>query len=123
MNILCYENIRPFDTDDCLIMHSFTALDDTIIVVDPYSNQPVRVRPNKNMVRLLKEESLRGGTVIVWSRGGYKWSEAVIRALDLEKYVTFIMSKPMIYYDDKEVAEWMQDRVYLGPDVNYKQTN
>jgi hypothetical protein len=56
----------------------------------------------------------------VWSRGGYEWAANAVRALDLVKYVDEVVTKPMVYFDDKHVTEWLPYRVYLQPEMIYK---
>lgn len=123
MLTLEHEQIRPFDVDNCLVMHDLGDSADIIKVENPYSDETILLRPNRNMIRILKEEYARGGTILVWSRGGYKWAKAVVLALNLEQYVTLTMSKPVVYFDDTLVADWLMDKVFIGPDAKYKQVN
>lgn len=71
--------------------------------------------PHQEHLELMKDLTARGHTVAVWSAGGAEWAEAVIRALDMEKYVDLVMSKPDGYCDDKSVLEWLPetDRFYI----------
>ncbi len=117
------ENIRPVDVDGTLIIHTRDTItaSERIDVVDPLTGKNIRVRINKAMVRLLKEEHHRGSYILVWSRGGYEWARNVIQALDLVPYVHQIMSKPLVYLDDTDVSGWMKDRVFIGPDEKYKE--
>lgn len=89
-------------------------------VQDPIEDRKITLRINKPMVRLVREEAARGAYVIVWSRGGYQWAKNVVEALGLSSEVKLIMSKPLAYFDDKEVSDWLKYRVYLGPDTIYK---
>lgn len=127
MNIIARERLVMCDIDDTLVMHRslpkpYSWKDDgnCILVRDRHTGENFILEINKNMVRLLKEEHNRGATVIVWSRGGYQWAADVITALDLQGFVHTVMSKPLVYFDDKPVTEWLTDRVYIGPDANYK---
>lgn len=118
------ENIRPFDVDRCLIMEAdgeYSPLPHAYIK-DPLTGEDIKVRINLAMVRLLKEEQHRGGFVIVWSRSGWEWAEAVVEALSLRKYVNVVMSKPVVYFDDTPVEQWLKDRVFLDFDFVYKPT-
>lgn len=119
---LCYENIRPFDVDDSLVMHDYPDFKGStyVKVHDTVTDGSIRLMVNEPMVRLLKEEAMRGAYILVWSRGGHEWANAVLEALEIKKYVDLIMSKPMVYFDDKPVSEWMTDRVYIKPNVKYK---
>lgn len=129
MKIIDKENLRMWDIDDTLVMHNpygpstaekFRAFG-AIAVVDPLNvNNKIIVYKNEPMIRLMQEEYARGSTNIVWSRGGYEWAKNVIEALGLTELVHTVMSKPLVYMDDKPVEEWMKDRVYIGPTTPYK---
>ncbi len=113
----------PFDVDDSLVMHLPVEQHQgyrTIKVPDEIEGKVVTLVVNEPMVRLLKEEASRNRLVIVWSRGGELWAEAVVKALKLEKYVDLVMEKPLVYYDDKDVKDWLQYRVYLPHTQLYK---
>jgi hypothetical protein len=124
MIIIKSENIKPFDVDETLV--TTAGLNDApggwyADVEDPISGH-IHVRINAAMVRLLKEEAARGSFVIVWSRGGYQWAANVVKALGLNKYVNLVISKPLVYFDDKDAAEWLTSgqRVFLDFNVKYK---
>lgn len=119
MKILKCEHIRPFDIDGCLIVDK-DASTSKANVYDVVSGNYIKVGVNQSMVRLLLEEYQRGSYILVWSRSGWEWAANVIRALDLEKYVDRVMSKPTIYFDNEPVENWMKDRVFIGPEVPYK---
>ena len=115
------ELIRPFDVDGTIIIHGSDHHCKTKVnIYDPIENRTITAGVNEPMVRLLKEEAARGGYIIVWSRGGYAWARAVVEALGLTREVSLVMSKPMVYFDDMNVEHWLKDRVFLGPDINYK---
>lgn len=129
MYVLNREHLRCWDVDDTLIMHqNYKPHEDEaewrgvghVSIKCPYTGDVGNYYINYNMVRLLKEEHARGGCNVVWSRGGYQWAEAVVKALELGPMVSLIMSKPLVYMDDKPVTEWMTDRVYIPPNVKYK---
>lgn len=123
MRTIDYEDIAPFDVDETLILHNPPIGDfDYVDVKDPLTGGVIELAVHAPMVRLLKEAKHRGSFVIVWSRGGYKWAEAVVKALELENHIDQVMSKPRAYYDDTPVDQWLKDRVYLDPNSNYKQT-
>lgn len=89
-------------------------------VYDSISEKFIKMIAHEPNIRLLIEEKSRGSLIIVWSRGGYTWAEDVLRALKLESYVDYVMTKPMVYIDDLPIQEWLPYRVYLQPDVVYK---
>lgn len=116
-------NPRMIDIDDTLVMHTpFVGKPkfEVIAIKNPYSEETVVYRVNTNMIKLLKEEYARGNPIVLWSRRGAAWARAVADALDLIQYVSLIMDKPMVYFDDKDVSEWLKDRVYIGPDDSFK---
>lgn len=124
-NIVKSERNVFFDVDDTLVMHenpntNLLRLVDEVRVHDTVENRDIRVRKNRPMIRLLLEEHARGSYITVWSKGGFAWAASVIEALDLNAYVHVIMTKPTVYMDDKDVSEWLRDRVYLAPDSIYK---
>lgn len=75
--------------------------------------KPIKVVPHWDHVRVLRQFSQRGHTVVVWSAGGSRWAQAVVRALDLEDYVDLVMPKPSFYFDDQPPAAWMGRGDYL----------
>lgn len=119
------ENTRPFDVDGTIIL--------PVTSSDPHNSRYVRIldpidptsylrfRVHEPMVRLLKEEFHRGSCIIVHSRGGWAWAEAVVDALGLRPYVHYAKSKDLVYFDDCAVGEWLKDRVFLDPNLPYKQ--
>lgn len=124
MAIIQNERIIPCDVDDTIIMHckhSDYPESRRVSIPDPIdTTSTLTVVVNEPMVRLIREEIARGAFVMVWSRGGYAWAAAVVEAVGLTDIIPLIMSKPLVYFDDKPVEQWLKDRVYLEPDANYK---
>lgn len=128
MQVIRHENVVYVDVDSTLVMHINFAANDNYLkyvalkVVDPInSDKTILVRRNEPMLRLLEEEHHRGSFIVVHSRGGYEWAENVIKALGYNHWdKLLIMSKPLAYFDDKPVQEWLPYRVYIGPDEIYK---
>lgn len=121
MLVIKNESPAPFDVDGTLILH----LKDntgyrTVNVWDAVTKAYKVFAVHEPMVRLLLEEHHRGSYVIVWSRGGWQWAKNVIIALGLEDKVDLVMTKPLVYFDDKDVAYWLKYRVFLDPNENYK---
>jgi len=117
------EHVVFFDIDQTLILYKDTPGADTepvVLVLDPIRNKRIEFKEHTAMTRLMREEYHRGAYIVVWSRGGYEWAANVIEALGLEECVQQVMSKPVAYFDDKPVAEWMNNRVYLEPGTPYK---
>lgn len=127
MNINKHERPIMIDVDETLVLHATYKYDGTIAKVekvavdDPLdSSKKIWLTPHAAMIRLLREEHARGGQIWVWSRGGTQWAVNVIKALKLEDLVYEVMTKPMVYFDDKPVEEWLQHRVYIDPKTVYK---
>lgn len=124
--VLKNEYVVPVDVDGTLITHLTTAelsllpSEDVISVYDKVEQRFIKVGINRPMVRLVKEEFSRGAHVIIWSRGGFEWAEAVIKAIELQNHVHQIMSKPLSYFDDLPVEDWLKHRVFLPPNTTYK---
>lgn len=86
---------------------------DLISIIDPYDQEELLLNPLVANIRLLKRCKLKGKTVVVWSRGGYKWVKAVVEALNLQDYVDLVMTKVELYIDDKDISNWGTSRSYL----------
>lgn len=119
---------RLFDVDGTLIVNptdSDLPNSHYVSIKDPIGGPDIRMRVNKAMVRLLKEESYRGAYIVVWSRSGHAWARNVIDILGLKEYVSgeagVIMDKALVYFDDLPVTEWLKDRVFIGADERYKE--
>lgn len=118
------ENPEPFDVDGCIIYHAdISTIPDSerIKISDVVTGGTVTVGINRPMVRLLMESKSRGSYVMVWSRSGHRWATDVITALGIMDHVDIIMSKPKVYFDDTPVSDWLKDRVFIEPNVIYKQ--
>jgi hypothetical protein len=110
------ENIYAFDIDDTLVHRDAKELEmdlERLVVRNPYSNTVLFLRPYTAHIELLKEMHGRGRHILVWSAGGVRWAQAVIKALKLEQYVHEYKTKPIGYVDDKPANEWLQNRIYL----------
>jgi hypothetical protein len=121
MNVIKNEHIVYVDVDDTLVLHNPPSGEyDHVDVKDPIGNRVIRLAIHLPMVRLLKEEFSRGSYIVVWSRGGYRWAENVVSALNLQDYVHQVQTKPLVYMDDKDISEWLTYRIYLSPNEKYK---
>lgn len=110
MIVVDKESTIFIDIDDTLVMWG---KDNAIEIAEPYYGEPTHVTPHKGHIKILKDRKARGSCIIVWSAGGYRWAEAVIKALGLEPYVDLIMTKPHAYIDDKRPDEFMGEHIYL----------
>jgi predicted phosphatase len=121
MNIIDRESTIFIDVDDTLVMWGIKAKkgQKLIQITDPYSGDQVYLMPHAGHIKVLKDRKARGSCIIVWSAGGYKWAEKVVKALNLEAYVDFVMTKPHMYIDDKAASEFMQERLYIPFENGY----
>lgn len=122
MQVIKSEMTSFWDIDGTLIVgRNDEGATRNVSIPDPLDKTKyIVVSPNDSMIRLMREERHRGAFIVVWSRGGHEWAESVIKALNLVELVDVIMSKPMAYFDDKDVSEWLPYRVFLKPTSNYK---
>ncbi len=118
MKIIENEQIICCDVDETLISWD-TYATEQMIVHDPYTNSKKYLRPHNAHIYLLKSRLERGATVILWSAGGYKWAEAVAKALSLTHERIIYMSKPIAYIDDKPANSWMGEHIYIPIDSKY----
>jgi len=120
MKVIDNEHTVFVDVDGTLILPYDTNYD-IVKVKDPVTGNYLKFRPHHAMIRLLIEEAARGSYIVVWSRGGNQWARAVIEGLMLESHVDVVMTKPMVYFDDVDIKEWLPYRVFFEPGYNYKQ--
>ena len=114
MKLIESEDVVMYDCDDTLVLW-FTECDpsEKIQITCPYGRSETWLKPHKRHIELLKKHKERGMTVIVWSAAGYKWANAVVKALNLEEYVDFCMTKPNKYVDDLQANEILGVRIFL----------
>lgn len=124
MNVLYNEKISMWDVDDTLVLWSDdeepTKNTPKIIFHDPGLEKMVEARMHLNHIKLLKEQKARGHTIIVWSQGGARYAEAVVKALGLEQYVHLVMTKPSFIVDDLDPIHWLPATFYMKPEKRYK---
>lgn len=126
MRVVRSERTIFVDVDETLVMHekpiAASTKDSVLVVCSINAKDTIEVWKNNPMIRLVKDEHNRGSYIIVWSKGGFNWARAVVEELQLMDYVDLVMTKPFAYFDDKDVSEWMKDRVYIESHIRYKQT-
>lgn len=104
------------DCDDTLVIwrdDSMSPGDGKVEIVDPYDGSRVFLYPHIKHIKLLADYKARGYTIFVWSAAGQPWSEAVVKALEIENIVDFVMSKPVKYMDDLHAKDILGQRVYI----------
>lgn len=119
--MIVIQNEQPWfvDVDDTLILWD-VKIDNCIEITCPYSGESHTVAAHIPNITLLKEKYARGCHITVWSKGGYKWAEAVVKALRLEHLVHTVMSKPEGLLDDKDPSEWLPKVTYLPRNLKWK---
>lgn len=100
------------DVDDTLAMGNLSDYPETARIKVPYINGDVEIVPNKKMINLLTYFYKLGYDIIVWSRTGGDWAEAVGKALEIDHMVAAYLPKPLFYGDDQPVEQWMGPRRY-----------
>lgn len=109
-----------FDVDDTLVVWGKVKQGEKCVAItDPYDGSQYYLRPHVGHIKVLRDRKARGATIHVWSASGHKWAETVVRALGLEQYVDFVLSKPMMYVDDLQASDILGERLYLGKDSSY----
>ena len=115
------ELLIPCDIDQTLICWDSLPPPTMVEFIDPYDNRPRLVVPHKPNIKIMMNYLERGATVLVWSRSGYKWAEAALKALNIDHDNIIVASKPFAYIDDKPGQEWMGEQVFLPIDSNWGQ--
>lgn len=121
-NVLDSSNTIFIDVDDTLVMwgdHNHKGKTSRLIrIPDPHLvGENVYLLPHTTHINILKRNHAQGRTVIVWSAAGHEWAQAVVKALDLEKFVSLILGKPILYVDDRPMESWGCMRTYLSKDI------
>lgn len=115
MIVLEEDNITSFDVDNTLVIwpkDPNTNKEGRIHFV--YGHESIYLYPHKPHIRFLKNCSLRGDYVEVWSKNGYEWAEHVINTLTLENYVDVVRAKPSRCIDDKtDLPSIVGERIYM----------
>jgi beta-phosphoglucomutase-like phosphatase (HAD superfamily) len=60
----------------------------------------VSVKPIQSTIDTLNNLKAQGFVIIVWSQGGSKWAETVVKKLQLEDLVDLVVAKPSFILDD-----------------------
>jgi hypothetical protein len=118
MRVNTNDSIASYDVDGTIItvLKDNPHPDDIISITDPYTGT-VKLRtaymPN---IELMKKHKAQGYWIKVWSHGGYKWAEAVVKKLGLADIVDEIEAKPLKYIDDLNASEWMGNPIFVKED-------
>jgi predicted phosphatase len=96
-----------FDVDETLILKSPVRTEEFNVPLN-YHGSTKYAKPINQHVEFLKACFARGYEITVWSANGFDWATTVVKALNLEQYVSFVCTKPQFYCDDKKADEWMK---------------
>lgn len=113
MQIVNNEHIVAFDVDETLFMHGMDYPSYKSGLLNPYSGNYSPGMGNSKHIELMKQYKARGLFIIVWSKAGVLWAEAVVKHLKLEGYVDLVVTKFDRYVDDLEADKILGERVYL----------
>jgi len=106
-----------FDCDETLVFVDSIPLGTTQVWVQIPSFPGKFCGIHNKHVQRLKDHKMWGNGVVVWSRSGYEWATAVVKALQIEDFVDIILSKPQSYYDDKVAEKFMGEHRFLDVDI------
>ena len=117
-------NVFACDVDDTLIMWGDPKFYPGKVVTITTNGFPEKGAVNEFALEHLKKMKRRGYAVVVWSAGGSDWAEAVVKALEIERYVDLVMPKIDDHLDDTEdpvdkIGRW----AYIDPNGNVKRKN
>jgi FMN phosphatase YigB (HAD superfamily) len=123
MHVVNSNKLVYFDVDDTLIIWSSTremlgisdqewASNTLEIGVGDFTTT---VMPHERHIEFLRDLKCQGCTIMVWSHGGHKWAAEVLKVLDIEMYVDYVMDKPNFYIDDLDASKWMGRRLWHHP--------
>ena len=110
MRTILNDQVIYFDVDQTLVDHLYQSPEESMeIGVDGILTSVKPIQMNIDMMKLLKSQ---GMAIVVWSQGGYRWAEAVVKALGLESYVDLVITKPKMYFDDLDCRSFMGERKF-----------
>ena len=114
MKVIRNDMIVEFDIDDTLIRWKTLDITHTVPLapkvkfvefeIDGFKNKKAIIEEN---IEELKLQKMSGAFVRVHTKSGFRYAEAVIKALGLEDYVDECCCKPDKVFDDKDPSEWM----------------
>ena len=119
MKIIEGDKVTYIDCDDTLVSWSTYLINlypEQCKVFKTWKGDPgTSLLPIEETIDYLKKSKIHGGTVIVWSAGGWEWAKNVVEVLELTEYVDAVMSKPIRYVDDLPSGKFMGTWVNLEP--------
>lgn len=106
------KNTIYFDVDDTLVFWISNPSEQVEAKIVYAGSNRICLLPNRAMIEKLKEHSMAGDVIVVWSQGGSDWVREVIQALNLDPYVHFMLGKPTLCYDDLPTTYWLPTPLY-----------
>lgn len=103
MRVIKNDHIDCFDIDDTLILWKSAPQENS--KTEMFGE--IEATIHKSHIDEIKRSKMVGRLVVVWSKGGYKYAERVVKQLGLTSYVDVVMSKPSRYFDDLDANDWM----------------
>lgn len=100
------------DVDDTLIIHDKSKFPKEQQVSVLCNGRIFIGVPHYKNILMLKKFYALGYEICVWSRTGKSWAHAVVEKFQLTEFVSYCLTKPDFYLDDKEVSFWIGPRVY-----------
>jgi len=115
MMVLEENDISSFDVDGTLVIWPKNPnIQKSGTVEFIYGDEKVYLYPHLPHIRFLKNCSIRGDYVEVWSKNNFAWAKQVVEKLKLVKYVNIVRSKPARHIDDKHsLEEIVGGRIYM----------
>jgi len=110
MRVQMAENVVCYDVDGTLVSENSNG---GIFITNPNNQIGKEYTSHTRNIELLKAHHGRGFFVKVWSAAGWQWAETVVKALNLERYVNSVETKPTLLVDDLEVQEVFPARIFL----------
>lgn len=111
-NYMASQKVVVVDMDDTIVMHDLSEYQPRETI--SYGPGDIVVSPNQKNINLLVKLYKLDYTIVAWSRTGSDWARAVCQKLDIDKYVSLYMTKPMFYIDDVPADGWMK-RLWRDP--------
>lgn len=115
MKIIPNQKVIMVDCDETLILWSIANAPKEKLITLSINELSAAVLPHQKNINLFIKLAKMNYSMCVWSRTGFDWAEAIVKALNLEQYTTLCLSKPLFYLDDAPAESWMGKRLWRDP--------
>ena len=105
-----------FDVDGTIIHDKYSPEHAVETVLIGLNKQFRRYLPNHKVMRVIRDNFIRGNIVVVWSARGAEWCNIVVKKLQLDKYVNLCISKPSHFVDDLPAFVFMPEKNRVKPE-------